>query len=482
MSIKIYNTLTREKEILTPLTPGKVRMYVCGVTVYDSCHIGHARAAIVFDVIYRFLKNSGLDVMYVRNFTDIDDKIIKRTQELGVDYQSLTQKYIQEYQDEMKLLNVIEPAIQPRATQHIQEMIKVIQGLIKNGLAYAVGGDVYFEVAKFLPYGKLSRRTLDEMKVGARINPDEKKTHPEDFALWKGTKPGEPSWESPWGPGRPGWHIECSAMSMKHLGETFDIHGGGSDLIFPHHENEIAQSEGFSKHDFAKVWIHNEMIMIDQAKMSKSLGNVFVLKELLKRYFPRVIRYFILSKHYRTPMDFSFEAISESGQAFERIETTVARAEEKLGARPKMDVSSTQGKEWFLLFQEAMEDDFNTPKALGVLFKLLTQMNQDIDHESLDSLKNEFSVLLKMLDLLGLQVDTGKIHKIKEEILFEEEKVRALLQANRLTDQEIEYLVRSRESARRQKLWSFSDEIRNFLIAKGIVIQDEKDGVKVIRK
>lgn len=483
MPLKICNTLTRDKEIFVPLTPGKAGMYVCGVTVYDSCHIGHARAAVVFDVVYRFLKFSGFDVTYVRNFTDIDDKIIKRVQELKTDYRSLTQTYIQEYQDEMRLLNVLEPSLQPRATEHIQEMIELIDGLIKKGLAYVVEGDVYYEVAKFQSYGKLSRRTLEEMRTGARISPDEKKAHPEDFALWKGAKTGEPSWESPWGLGRPGWHIECSAMAIKHLGESFDIHGGGSDLIFPHHENEIAQSEAMTGRSFAHYWIHNEMIMIDQAKMSKSLGNVFVLKELLKKYPPKIVRYFFLSKHYRTPMDFSFDALNESGQAFERIETTMARAEEKLGGRPASLNAAGSAKEWFSEFREALEDDFNTPKALGVLFKLLTQLNQDLDRgNEIKRAKEAFECLLKMLDLLGLEVDAVRFHKITEEIPFEEARVKSLLKSEVLKDDEIEYLVKSRESARRQKLWDLADEIRTSLQGRGIVVQDEKDGAKVIRK
>lgn len=481
MALKIYNTLTREKELFTPIEVGKVKIYVCGVTAYDSCHIGHARAAVVFDVIYRFLKVSGYEVTYVRNFTDIDDKIIKRVQELGMDYRELTAKYIQEYLDEMKLLNVLEPTHQPKATEHIEDMIRLIQSLIEKKLAYAVGGDVYFEVSKLPSYGRLSRRTLEEMKAGARINPDEKKTHPEDFALWKGAKPGEPSWPTPWGRGRPGWHIECSAMSMKHLGQSLDIHGGGSDLIFPHHENEIAQSEGSTGKLFAHYWVHNEMIMIEQTKMSKSLGNVFILKELLKEYPARIVRYFLITTHYRTPMDFSIEGLNESKQALDRIETTVARVQEGIKDLPSAQ-SSIEETLIVKEFVEAMNDDFNTPKALGVLFRLLGQLNQNMDQKADEKrVRGELDAVLKMLDLLGIQVDTRRFHKIKEEIPLDEAKIREFLKASVWIDEDLEYLVKARENARRKKLWELADEIRSVLRKRGVEIQDERDGAKFIR-
>ncbi|MBI1871502.1 MAG: cysteine--tRNA ligase [Chlamydiae bacterium] len=481
MSLKIYNTLTREKGLFTPLEPGKVKMYVCGVTVYDSCHMGHARAAVVFDVIYRFLKALGFEVNYVRNFTDIDDKIIKRSHELELDYKTLTQKYIEEYSEEMGMLNILKPTSQPLATGHIQEMIEMIDGLIKKNYAYQVGGDVYFEVTKFLSYGKLSRRTLEEMRSGFRINPDEKKNHPEDFALWKAAKPEEPFWESPWGKGRPGWHIECSAMSVKHLGASFDIHGGGSDLIFPHHENEIAQSEASTGRSFARYWIHNEMIMIDKTKMSKSLGNVFILRELLKTHPARVIRFFLLSKHYRTPMDFSFESLNEARQALERIESTISRVEEKLKGQVKASKESPGVEKWVSLFREAMEDDFNTPKALGVLFRVLAQINQSLDRGAeVKSTSEDYQAITMMVDLLGLKIDTGRFQKICSEIPFEEGRVNELLAQSLLKQEEVEYLVKARENARHQKLWKLADEIRLGLRERGLEIQDEKDGVKII--
>ncbi|MBI1882720.1 MAG: cysteine--tRNA ligase [Chlamydiae bacterium] len=487
MPLKIYNTLTREKESFVPLESGKVKMYVCGVTVYDSCHVGHARAAVVFDCVYRFLRSLGLEVKYVRNFTDIDDKIIKRVQELKVNYRTLTEKYIQEYLDEMRLLNVLDPTLQPRATEHIQDMIQMIEDLIEKKYAYAVGGDVYFEVSKFSGYGKLSRRSLDEMKA-SRISPDERKLHPEDFALWKSAKPNEPSWPSPWGEGRPGWHIECSSMGVKHLGDSFDIHGGGSDLIFPHHENEIAQSECSTGKPFSRYWIHNEMIMIDHTKMSKSLGNVFVLRELMKECPAQVIRFFIISKHYRSPMDFSLEALKEAAQAFERIEMAMARAQEYMNGSWESFKNGTflealEGSNELIQFKEALEDDFNTPKSLGILFQVLGELNQALDRKAK---RDRVSTLYRsagwMLDLLGLNPDLKRFRKIKEALPFEEEKVRSLLNEALWKDEDVEYLVKAREHARHQKLWALADQIREAFKERGFGIQDEKDGAKVLRR
>lgn len=479
--MKIYNTLTREKEDFIPLEPGKVRMYVCGVTVYDSCHVGHARAAVVFDIILRVLKASGFEVAYVRNFTDIDDKIIKRSQEVGVDYRTLTSRYEREYLEEMSLLNVIIPTFQPRATQHIEDMCQVIQGLIASHHAYEIEGDVYFRVSSFKDYGKLSKRTLDDLKAGARIAPGEKKENPEDFALWKAAKPEEPSWPCPWGAGRPGWHIECSAMSMKYLGATFDIHGGGSDLIFPHHENEVAQSEAYSGKPFARYWIHNEMIMIEQTKMSKSLGNVFVLRELLKMYAPRIIRYFLISTHYRTPMDFSLEGLNESRQAYERIEAAVARGREYAeGGQPA--AGPVEVREWTGEFMKALEDDFNTPKALGFLFRCITTMNQEMDQGAEKKrIRSQWDALTAMLDLLGLKTDTDRFKKIVDQIPLDENRVQQVLARGSLAEEDVAFLVKSRESARRSRLWKLADEIRSRLQAGGVEIQDERDGSKVIR-
>ncbi len=299
MSLRVYNTMSGKKEEFVPLVPGKVKMYVCGVTVYDYCHIGHARANIVFDIIYRYLQFSGFDVTYVRNYTDVDDKIIKRANERGISSKELSEEFIQAFDEDMATLGLAIPTHQPKATEYIPQIIEICQKLIDKGLAYASGGDVYYRVGKFQNYLKLSKRNMDEMLAGARITPGEHKEDPMDFALWKGAKPDEPSWESPWGAGRPGWHIECSAMSSSLLGDTFDIHGGGRDLIFPHHENEIAQSEGASGKPFVNYWLHNGFVNINQEKMSKSLGNFFTIRDILKRYNPEVLRFFILSAHYR---------------------------------------------------------------------------------------------------------------------------------------------------------------------------------------
>ena len=323
MAIRVYNTLTGKKEDFVPLHEGKVGMYVCGVTVYDLCHIGHARSAIIFDILYRYFRYRGYEVTFVRNFTDIDDKIINRANQEGVDYKTIAERYIREFGMDIRGLGLEKATIEPRATDHIPEMIELVSGLIEKGYAYPGGGDVFFSVERFKEYGKLSKRNLEEMQAGARVEIDEKKKNPLDFVLWKGSKPGEPFWESPWGKGRPGWHIECSVMSMKYLGETFDIHGGGRDLVFPHHENEIAQSEGATGKPFARYWIHNGFININKEKMSKSLGNILTIKEVVKEWHPEVLRLFFLSSHYRSPLDYSEESLKEAKSGLDRFYTTL---------------------------------------------------------------------------------------------------------------------------------------------------------------
>ncbi|MGC9017652.1 MAG: cysteine--tRNA ligase, partial [Caldimicrobium sp.] len=322
MKLSIYNTLTRRVEVFEPLNPPRVTMYVCGITAYDSSHLGHARSAVIFDVLYRLLKFLGYEVIYVRNITDIDDKIINRANKEGIDWRELTDKYTREYQEEMERLGVLKPSYEPKASEHISDMIEIIERLIKKGLAYVSDGDVYFSVEKFPQYGKLSGRKLEEMLTGVRIDPSERKRNPLDFALWKSAKPGEPYWESPWGYGRPGWHIECSAMSLKYLGETIDIHGGGLDLIFPHHENEIAQSEGATGKPFVRYFIHHGLITVNGEKMSKSLGNFVTTSYLLEKYHSEVIRAFLLSKHYRSPLDYSEKGIKEMEKAIYRMYET----------------------------------------------------------------------------------------------------------------------------------------------------------------
>src|SRR5512138_466703 len=330
MSLKLYNTLTGTKEEFVPLEPGKVKMYVCGVTVYDNCHIGHARANVAFDVVYRYLRTSGFDVTYVRNYTDIDDKIINRANKEGVPYNVISERYIKTFDEDMARLGLALPTHQPRATEHVDDIIRLVQTLIDRGHAYQSGGDVYFSVETFPSYLKLSKRTLEEMQAGARVEVGELKRNPMDFALWKEAKPGEPFWESPWGKGRPGWHIECSAMSSCLLGETFDIHGGGRDLIFPHHENEIAQSEAATGKPFVRYWLHNGFVNINAEKMSKSLGNFFTIREVLDRYDSEVLRFFLLSAHYRSPIDFSDQNLADAEAGLDRIYSSLAALDEVL--------------------------------------------------------------------------------------------------------------------------------------------------------
>jgi cysteinyl-tRNA synthetase len=410
MTLRIYNTLTGKKEEFLPLRGKQVGLYACGVTVYDLCHIGHARSAIVFDTIYRYLRYRGYDVTFVRNFTDIDDKIIKRANEEGVDYRAVAEKYIEEFNIDMGGLGLEKPSVEPKATDHISGMIDLISTLIEKGFAYRRDGDVFFSVGRFKEYGKLSGRNLEEMQAGARVEIDEKKENPLDFALWKSSKPGEPFWKSPWGEGRPGWHIECSVMSQKYLGETLDIHGGGKDLIFPHHENEIAQSEAATGKPFARYWIHNGFVNINKEKMSKSLGNILTIKEILKQWHPEVLRLFFLSHHYRSPIDYSEDSLIEVKTGLDRFYSTLKAIKEKIGIIPSTltnekpysipspltgkgepacrSLAASRGGGVNLLeearkmidsfqarFEEAMDDDFNTAQALGYFYDLQTALN-----------------------------------------------------------------------------------------------------------
>ncbi|HXV21805.1 MAG TPA: cysteine--tRNA ligase, partial [Desulfuromonadales bacterium] len=421
MSLRVYNTMAGRKEEFVPLHPGKVGMYVCGVTVYDYCHIGHARANIVFDVIYRYLKFAGFEVNYVRNYTDVDDKIINRANERGIDSRQLAEEFIRAFDEDMAALGLDLPTHQPKATEYIPQIVGIVQRLIERGLAYATGGDVYFAVEKFTGYLKLSKRNMEEMQAGARIAPGEQKRHPMDFALWKAAKPGEPAWESPWGPGRPGWHIECSAMSSSLLGDTFDIHGGGRDLIFPHHENEIAQSEGASGRPFARYWLHNGFVNVNQEKMSKSLGNFFTIRDILKKYDPEVVRFFILTAHYRSPIDFSDQNLEDARAGLSRFYEALKAAGELLASRPvpsrlTCPVIKDEEREVFDRiealedkFAEAMDDDFNTALAIGHLFEAVRGMNRLITENRFDEcslslavLRDARSKLLKLGGVLGL--------------------------------------------------------------------------------
>ena len=382
MNLRVYNTLTKQKEAFVPLEEGKVKMYVCGVTPYNHPHIGNARPFVTWDVIRRYLEQQGWEVMHVQNFTDVDDKIIRTANEEQVPWHAISERYIASYFEVMDKLNVRRAAIYPKVSTHMQEIIDMVAKLVKDGFAYVVDGDVYYAVEKFADYGKLSGRSLDDMKAGARVEVDERKNHPMDFALWKSAKPGEPSWESPWGAGRPGWHIECSAMSHKYLGEQFDFHGGGSDLIFPHHENEVAQSEAFTGvTPFVRYWLHNGFITVNQEKMSKSLGNFFLVQDILAHYAPEVLRFFILSTHYRSPLDFSDERLTEAERALERL-ATVKRNLAELAAAAATDCGGA-GAEQLLAaaqkaseeFYAAMDDDFNTALAISTFFTFGKEVN-----------------------------------------------------------------------------------------------------------
>ncbi|MDD5476525.1 MAG: cysteine--tRNA ligase [Syntrophales bacterium] len=487
MTLKVYNTLTRSKEEFVPLEEGKAGIYVCGVTVYDICHIGHARSAIVFDIIYRYLKYRGYSTTYVKNFTDVDDKIIERANAEGVDTDTISDTYIRLHNEDMDALGVARPTVAPRATENIKGMIRMVERLMEKGLAYTVDGDVYYSVEGFEGYGKLSGRSLNEMMAGARVDIDEKKRNPYDFVLWKAAKKGEPWWDSPWGRGRPGWHIECSVMSQRHLGETFDIHGGGEDLVFPHHENEIAQSEGASGKPFARYWIHNGFVKINSEKMSKSLGNFFSIKDVLAKYHPEVVRLFMLQNHYRSVVDFSDEGLKEARAAMERIYTTLLSLKEALSVDEDFEKISEkdlsgEDHEFFkkisLLpdrFKEAMDDDFNTARAIGYIFESLRLLNSYLDGskskrtpESLFVLDAARFYLKEPGKVLGLFLeDPGEY--------FRSDRDRELGKRN-IDKEEIETLLEERAQARGDRDWARADQIRDTLQSRGIILKDGPDG------
>ena len=477
MTIRVYNTLTRQKESFEPITPGRVRMYVCGPTVYDSCHIGHARSIVVFDVIYRYLLLRGYEVTYARNFTDVDDKIINRANELGMSTDELSEKYIAEFHADMDALNVKRPDYEPRATEHIDQIIGVVKRLIEKGYAYEAGGNVFFAVEKFAAYGKLSGRKLSDMEAGARVEIDKQKRNPMDFVLWKASKPNEPAWESPWGKGRPGWHIECSAMSADYLGESFDIHGGGKDLIFPHHENEIAQSEAAYGQSFVKYWIHNGFVNINSEKMSKSLGNFLMIKDILRTYHPEAVRLFLLSNHYRSPVDFTDQAIKEASSALDKIYTLLERFASTFGELPAADDAATEtetnGTEFWPSFCHAMDDDFNTAQGMGVLFDAVRQANRLLDASALapSATKDIHAICRDILHIghvLGLLGETPARY-------FEKQREAALAQAS-IDVETIDKLVKEREAARKAKDFQTADRIRDQLQEMHIQLEDRPDG------
>jgi cysteinyl-tRNA synthetase len=494
MTLRVYNTLTRSKEPFEPLSPGHVRMYVCGVTVYDECHVGHARSAIVFDVIYRYLRHKGYKVTYVRNFTDVDDKIIDRARREGVAWQEISRTYTESFHRDMDALGVLRPTLEPRATEHIPDMIRAIAALEEKGVAYCVDGNVYFSVSSFPGYGKLSRRDRAEMLAGARVEVDEVKRDPLDFALWKRSGPGEPSWESPWGPGRPGWHIECTCMSQKYLEESFDIHGGGLDLVFPHHDNEIAQAEALSGKSFARYWIHNGPLTRDGVKMSKSLGNILTISEALQQYHSEELRLFMMMAHYRKPLDFTSQGMAEAQAALDRLYSTVERLEgvekdlrqevqEESGEGP-MTGAELQGAAlalWHRLvsfpraFEEALDDDFNTPQAVAQLFDLNRLVNQWLDHSSSFPHGASPSLLERLRSCYALYSEVLGILSERPEAFFRQRQERNLARLG-LTRGEIESLVKYRDAARREKNWREADRIRDELLSKGIQLLDGRHG------
>jgi len=478
-NLHVYNTKTRSKELFEPLVPGKVKMYVCGITAYDYCHLGHARCYVAFDVICRYLKYLGYEVTYVQNITDLDDKLIARAKEKEGDgdikekVADLARKFTEAYSEDMMKLNVLPADSYPTATGNILEMQEIISGLIKNGIAYERDGDVYFEVAAFPDYGSLSGKNPDDLRSGARVAIDKKKKSPLDFALWKASSPGEPAWESPWGPGRPGWHIECSAMSMKLLGSTFDIHGGGQDLIFPHHENEQAQSEGYTGKPFVRYWLHNGFVTINQEKMSKSLGNVFNLRDIYKVFSPRVVRFFLLSQHYRSPVDYSEEALKEAKRALFRIDNCYGIM---------MDVAvdfATVPPDAKIMeeFKKAMNDDFNTAAALAIVYSIAEEFYKKYRKPKLlEELKPRLAALKEICSILGVEL-INPIHNILEpdqspDLSDYSDRADRIILEDRLTEDNLQTLGICREAARKNKDWDLADRIRDYLKDKDITIMD----------
>ena len=462
--MKIFNTLTRRKDEFVPLEEGKVRMYVCGPTVYNYIHIGNARPMIVFDTVRRYFEYKGYDVNYVSNFTDVDDKIIKKANEEGVDASVISERFIKEAQKDMADMNVKEATYHPKATEEIDGMIDMIQTLIDKGHAYPVDGTVYFRTRSFKDYGKLSKKNIDDLEAGHReikVNGEEGKEDPLDFVLWKPKKEGEPSWPSPWGDGRPGWHIECSVMSKKYLGEQIDIHAGGEDLIFPHHENEIAQSEACNDKEFAHYWMHNGFLNINNVKMSKSLGNFFTVREIAEKYDLQVLRFFMLSAHYRSPLNISAELMEASRNGLERILTAIDRLRTlNLQGDTCTEEENEQIKSFDALvakYEAAMEDDFNTADAISAIFEMVKAANIHVTENSTVAFRDQvLSEIIKLCDVLGIKTEK------KEELL----------------DDEIQTLIDERQAARKAKNFARADEIRDELLAKGIILKDTREGVK----
>lgn len=480
--MEIYNTLTRKKEKFIPREPGKVSMYVCGPTTYNYIHIGNARPLVFFDTVRRYLQYKGYQVTYVQNFTDIDDKIINRSAEEGEDPLELSRRYVAEYFRDADALNVRRADIHPKVTEHIDDIIGLVKVLIDKGAAYAVDGDVYFDLSSFPAYGKLSRRSPDEMLAGARVEVDPRKKNPLDFALWKAARPGEPSWPSPWGPGRPGWHIECSAMSLKYLGANFDIHGGGMDLIFPHHENEIAQSEASTGQPFVRYWMHNGFITVNQEKMSKSLRNFFLVRDVLKKFSPLVVRFFLLSTHYRSPLDFDDEKVESARRGRERLKNSLQLVGEALRGQQRTEITGRDRdclarlENFRRQFEAAMDDDFNTALALSYCFELAREANTYLQEETVpakDVLTKISGLFADFNEVLGL-FKTGAHGEI---VLAEGPGADVEAgEAGELAQSLIELLLQVRQEARAKKDWAAADRIRDGLKGLGIVIEDTPQG------
>ena len=469
--------MTRKKEEFVPLKENQIGMYVCGVTVYDYCHVGHARAAIVFDTFYRYFQYRGYEVLFVRNFTDIDDKIINRADEQGVDWQEINRKYIDAFYEDMGRLNIAAPTEEPKATDHIPEMLEMIQSLVDQDKAYESEGDVFYSIKSFKEYGCLSGKNIDDLQSGARVEVNETKRNPLDFALWKKSKPGEPFWDSPWGPGRPGWHIECSAMSKKYLGDTFDIHGGGKDLVFPHHENEIAQSCGCTGKQPVRYWVHNGFVNIDKEKMSKSLGNFFTIREVYKKYHPEVLRLFLISSHYRSPIDFSEKNLEDATKVLSRFYEGLAGVQEKIGSLDSATIPdfSKKVKDHPLTqkFEAAMNDDLNTAVAMALMNEELRKLNTAVQIKNSDNLG-------KLAVAVTAWKDAGKILGIfcltPEE--FEKELFEIKNSNLGLDVEKIEKLIADRQSARQSKNWAEADRCRDDLIEMGVLIEDTPTGTE----
>ncbi|MHB1128151.1 MAG: cysteine--tRNA ligase [Bacillota bacterium] len=481
--MQLYNTLSRRKEELIPRVPGKASMYVCGPTTYNYIHVGNARPLVVFDTIRRYLEYTGFEVVYIQNFTDVDDKIISRAKEEGLPALELANKYIREYFQDAEALNVRDASVHPKVSDHINEIIGMISGLLSSGCAYAVDGNVYFHVRGYPGYGQLSGRSLDELLAGARVEVDTRKKDPLDFALWKAARPGEPSWDSPWGAGRPGWHIECSAMAQKYLGDEFDIHGGGFDLIFPHHENEIAQAEACTGKKFVRYWMHNGFITVNQEKMSKSLGNFFLVREVLNKFEPDVLRFFLLSTHYRSPLDFDDHLLESSRRGLERIKTTISRLAEFLESSMDVEERPLTGEGNLLLeaithgetsFREAMDDDFNTSLAIAALFDLCREVNGHMGQKSSDLLRRQtlrraWEVLTELGGVvLGLWAMPVQPRDWKKSGPAD----------GGLADGLMSLIIQMRQDARQRKDWATADTIRNGLKELGIALEDTPQGCR----